>query len=155
MDTVHGRPGKERENKRMASVRVGTVGCSPLSNPLQSFQGFWDQNASPRLQPSTSSSVLSSVSPKQKMGTAAQGGHQRQRPSLGRRLHDGRTEWQTVRSGSTAPHLYQLWESPQDGFFLFKFNLILNATWRFSKYPYFLALKIQLDWFLSQVLKSS
>lgn len=51
------------------------------------------------------------------------------------------------------PHLYQLWESPQDGFF--KFNLILNATWRFSKYPYFLALKIQSDWFLSQVLKSS
>lgn len=54
--------------------------------------------------------------PKTKDGHSSPWGASETKAPLGRRSHDGRIEWHTVHSGSTDPHLHQVWESPQDGF---------------------------------------
>lgn len=116
METLHGRPGKERGTKRKVSAKVGAVGCSPLSNPLQPFQGFWNQNASPSLQAFHLIFSVQLCLPKTKDGHSSPWGASGTKAPLGRRSHDGRIEWHTVHSGSTDPHLHEVWESSQDGF---------------------------------------
>lgn len=102
----------------MASARVGAVGCTPLSNPLQSFQGFWDQNASLRLQ--TFHLIFSAqlCLPKTKDGHSSLWGGIRDKGHLwagGYMM--GELSGKLSAQAALTPHLYQLWEFPQDGFF--------------------------------------